>query len=664
MFSNYKLGTVVSEHDHCDHKHTCVTPGFAQTDDYGNIIRFQWTPDARFTFEVTSDSWIPVPGSSIALTQSGQLPDDVATVCDTYAYNTVDYRCWKNDCGTWLEQPDIYIDSNSSTSLLFSDTSKSTRVVIKNFREEVIRTFESASNTVTINVDDELAEQLLQGYYNMDVYLVGNTSIRRIRRIGISIGNYTEDSDNCDSDCHKPVPIIPNPSLENEQKNSWELSRATISVASIAERDSLDVASLPHGKVVRVTDTDEGVMYYSWDKVTSTWVEERFHCSVVDEELDATSDKPIQNKAVTKALEDAKFTPDWNENDSSKKEYIKGRTHYVEDGIVTLYDDTPTWTSTTIDSLGCGNTNYTHYLSNLSFPDRYKSLSDLPEEFDVVLGDTTYKFPLCKGNYSSVNSLVDYRVEVYPGVYMALAYTNWGRHVLVLYATLDIVDNNTRIKLLIEGSVYKTLDDRFIPNTVVRYEDLPSYVQMYSKQSDWDVFNSTDKRYICNRTHGIVLGYFNVYQNSSPSYSGEGELGYELYTEIDCHISEDYPITTASVDINANDNYYISTGVAVHDINEVYPGHTLWHNCNQCGKLLIARGARKYIDKWVQPIYIYSTNPLTQITLRLYMPGPKTLDEKYIPSTIARSSTIEPVILTTEEIDQLINKLDVNSSGD
>lgn len=338
MFSNFINGAVVTQHNHHNHAHNCVTPGFVQKDDYGNVARLQWTPDARFVFEVTSDCWIPVYEGSVILNQEGQTPFDVATTCDTFAYNTADYKCWKNECGTWVEQNDIVTNPSSRTAILFSKRSDSTRVIIKNFREEVVRTFESTGNNVSIEVDDTLAQELLQGYYNMDVYLVGTDTVRHIRRIAISIGNYVDKPNNGTCGCGSPSNILPNPSLDNAQQDAWELNRAFISVNTLDERDSLDCRTLQHGKLVRVANTPEGVKYYTWDQITYTWKDETFPVNFdetpVDTELSTTSTNPVQNKVVTEALENVKkhvVTPDWNQMDPTKPDFIKNKPSYDPD---------------------------------------------------------------------------------------------------------------------------------------------------------------------------------------------------------------------------------------------------------------------------------------------------------------------------------------------
>ena len=275
MFSNYINGAIISSHGHCGHHHTNLTPAVSVKDAYGNVVKLQWTPIDRFSVDITSNSWIPVLDDSIILNQSGQTPYDVAGVEGRFAYNTSDYRCWKFSKGGWEEQSEIASQDAGKTIMLFSNKSGLTRIVLKNFRGEPVHTAESIGDTVTLTIDDALSEKLLQGYYNMYVYLVSGNTTKFIRKISVSVGNYVEESAPPHGHhCHGPNIVPPNCNREEDEHNAWLLNRAMISVSTISERDSLDCPSLPHGKVVRVAHTDSGAKYYSWNQVTYTWKEE------------------------------------------------------------------------------------------------------------------------------------------------------------------------------------------------------------------------------------------------------------------------------------------------------------------------------------------------------------------------------------------------------
>lgn len=79
----------------------------------------------------------------------------------------------------------------------------------------------------------------------------------------------------CDCPPHPPhppcPPCPPHPPMPPLDDNAF------ITVDTIPERDALNSQLVPHGKVVKVNYTPEGVTkYYSWDQVNSKWVDETF----------------------------------------------------------------------------------------------------------------------------------------------------------------------------------------------------------------------------------------------------------------------------------------------------------------------------------------------------------------------------------------------------
>jgi hypothetical protein len=200
MFSNYTNVTQVAQEDGCCHKQTTPVTGhntdvLAQKDEYGNIIKLQWTPNDRFTLNLTSDTWMPIFDSSKVLEEPGETPDDADGQLNMYAYNLSDWKCWKHDGDKWVEQSAIESPHGSSTTVLFSMKNSSTRISIKNFRGDTVYTVENEGNWLPFTVDDTLSQLLLQGYYNIDVYQITQTLTRHIRRISASIGYPSQQYD-------------------------------------------------------------------------------------------------------------------------------------------------------------------------------------------------------------------------------------------------------------------------------------------------------------------------------------------------------------------------------------------------------------------------------------------------------------------------------------
>lgn len=69
----------------------------------------------------------------------------------------------------------------------------------------------------------------------------------------------------------KPEPAPPGPKPGPKPKLDYQVSRAFITVNTIAERDKLTRTDLPEGKIVRVNDVDGQPAYFEWDDVAKFW---------------------------------------------------------------------------------------------------------------------------------------------------------------------------------------------------------------------------------------------------------------------------------------------------------------------------------------------------------------------------------------------------------
>lgn len=93
-------------------------------------------------------------------------------------------------------------------------------------------------------------------------------------------------SDRCG--CCPPTPCPPTPFPPGppgpppicnpfSDKDKFQVDRSFISVDTIAERDYLLQNQLiPDGKIVKVNQTKQGKMYFTWNQVLSQWEEETF----------------------------------------------------------------------------------------------------------------------------------------------------------------------------------------------------------------------------------------------------------------------------------------------------------------------------------------------------------------------------------------------------
>jgi hypothetical protein len=199
MFNNYTLG-VHSSSSGC----VCnsgqgsdvisTVSDYSVEDKYGNIVRLNWSPSARFTINLTSDIWAPIAVGAKVLSTAGATPYKMAGTEGAYVYNTNDCKCWKYVSGRWVEEADIAEFPDSGAVVLFSTKNCITRVSIKNFRGESIFSIDENSNIVNLQVDDTLSNILMQGFYNLDIYKIYNNETRLVRRIPLSVGYSNENS--------------------------------------------------------------------------------------------------------------------------------------------------------------------------------------------------------------------------------------------------------------------------------------------------------------------------------------------------------------------------------------------------------------------------------------------------------------------------------------
>lgn len=239
MFENYKLGvhsSSVKYESGIDYTSdlSISTEDYLKKDKYGNIVGMCWASSARFTLVLASDSWIPVADGAIILTESEQTPAEMIPENSTYAYNTSDYKCWKYENDTWIEQPDIIEFKNSDNIVLFSKKDCITTVDIKNFRGDSVFTAEG-NNFVSIRIDSELSGKLGQGFYSVDICRTVNNDTVLIRRIPLSIVSNSTDAvfGNLGEQCptHKTVNINKSCNVTNVtigQQGTGELAPATL----------------------------------------------------------------------------------------------------------------------------------------------------------------------------------------------------------------------------------------------------------------------------------------------------------------------------------------------------------------------------------------------------------------------------------------------------
>lgn len=99
--------------------------------------------------------------------------------------------------------------------------------------------------------------------------------------------------------CPPPCPPTPRPPEGTpafySQAEKQQLRSAFITVQNIEERDKLDTANIPNGKLIRVNDVDGEVKYYEWSVDKNEW--EPFNL-ITAEMLDDIVNRLIDNYIV------------------------------------------------------------------------------------------------------------------------------------------------------------------------------------------------------------------------------------------------------------------------------------------------------------------------------------------------------------------------------
>ena len=152
---------------------------------------------------------------------------------------------------------------------------------------------------------------------------------------------------------------------------------------------------------------------------------------------------------LIKPSQNTKTQSDWNQNDETASDYVKNRTHYVYEGKVAdevLFDS---------------DVSYAKYngLATLNFPtalpiiEGNEYLVQFEDKSVIVTYGTTTPIP---GNEETIGSSIDFRNNQISVWY---------------YGTLLVPDiSHLKISTIKVADVVVPLDDKFVPDTVLRFE--------------------------------------------------------------------------------------------------------------------------------------------------------------------------------------------------
>lgn len=215
---------------------------------------------------------------------------------------------------------------------------------------------------------------------------------------------------------------------------------------------------------------------------------------------------------------------DWNQNDETAADYVKNRTHYSEDnenGIVAHYDLNSTVKTVVCDAANGVNLEQTEIeFNNNSNPiiyrltenynpdiDKDKTYHVLHTDPDNVETEYDLKFEeyndmLYIGNLYLVIADILYNDERNTGEPFAVCIKNDRVYVYVEMEYLGAgTYADTTDSILVEGftTTLHTLDEKFLPESVARTEDIPD-AQI---QADWNQNDETAADYVKGRTHWV-----------------------------------------------------------------------------------------------------------------------------------------------------------------
>lgn len=336
-------------------------------------------------------------------------------------------------------------------------------------------------------------------------------------------------------------------------------------------------------------------------------------------------------------------TPDWSQNDSSKDGYIENRTHWIETtaGLVIR-------PSTVVDiSMEIPLTGYwkTRQLADMNM---YLYMED-GKDYTVTFDRNSYVCT-CQTYQEVNNGITDDRwllgnTDLIPTMGLTNPHPN-----LPFLFVIDKYSNSsgcgwnvyipgpgpktTSIEVCEGIKKFHTLDQMFIPDTIARKSDIPTI----SIQPDWNQNDSTQSDYVKNRTH------WEEGSGATIEWDGntEGLDSFEANGLLFCKVADVCPTTEEVI----GGSFEMSTGETYEIISDmIVPGDGCFslggavfvqsETFTLTGTTVTAPSTGCYCG--VNPNYGY-VSKLTYGSTTVHQ-----IDEKFIPSTIARSANTLPM---------------------
>ena len=331
---------------------------------------------------------------------------------------------------------------------------------------------------------------------------------------------------------------------------------------------------------------------------------------------------------------------DWNETNETSSAYIKNKPFYEEEG----YSNTLTWDGTTdgYDSFYCEDWGTTYVKLSDSAPtlDDLQSFSITYNVSNTVFTETDFNFVFDADNvitdthyhlvYIVLADNTEYNGVIFPkkGVYVFVDCDGW------------YIANFTVNNFQFVTTIVKQIDEKFIPNTIARIEDIPEV-----KQADWNEPNINSKGEKIPLTDSDIVATWGVINGDGYTVLSVIYDGTEYILEMKCCTDYDHLFYNHYVWYVGNAYLYenLNTGAdaklpqdfidyyGTDDVPFIYAlsYHTVGSDTEKCVKF--ADGSDDH-------------------TLELYYIIPKVvpLDEKFIPDSVRTWDSLKEKPFYTE----------------
>lgn len=342
------------------------------------------------------------------------------------------------------------------------------------------------------------------------------------------------------------------------------------------------------------------------------------------------SEEYVEEKSTQEALEAVENIPqpDWNQNDESASDFIKNKPFYEKEVLSIIYEGQ-------VDLI-------MRFYSFLDGALEKEMSWEKGKTYNVTLKGENYEF-VCQEVVCNEDKLLTFDIPDSP------FYVDISSESFCVCSHDEYFDDSVFgegiYNLKIEGNVttLKTLDEKFIPDTIARTSDIPETIPQV--QSDWNQNDETLVDYVKNRPFfektEVITSTCSFEHANRANYESKTRDSYTYYK-----ISDDvYPQTAdvmLSVDLSGIESVAFPKGddttefrQAALTINSVYrvAGFIVYEDECEIEYVPLTKGM--WFRTYTKPIpngefaYAHITETQTETTI-------KTLDEKFIPDTIAR----------------------------